>query len=68
MATDLPHCVYCERTSDQIPLLTLIYQGETMWICPHHMPLLIHNPDQLVGKLPGAEKLASDDEKGHHQA
>jgi hypothetical protein len=26
-------------------------------ICPQHLPVLIHNPQMLVGKLPGAEGL-----------
>jgi hypothetical protein len=35
-----------------------------MWICPQHMPILIHDPAQLVGKMPGAENLKPSD---HHE-
>jgi hypothetical protein len=34
-----------------------------LWICPQHLPLLIHNPQQLAGKLAGAENLKPAD---HH--
>jgi hypothetical protein len=54
-------CLYCEKDSNEVPLIVLTCQGEHLWICPQHMPLLIHNPSQLVGKLPGAENLASGD-------
>ncbi|UCC86735.1 MAG: hypothetical protein JSV81_18065 [Anaerolineales bacterium] len=58
-----PLCLYCERGSEQVPLLTLRYQEGETWICPQHLPILIHNPAKLAGKLPGAENLTA--EKGH---
>jgi hypothetical protein len=57
MTTTPQKCAYCERNSDEIPLLQLTYQGESAWICPQHLPILIHKPEQLRGKLPGAESL-----------
>ncbi len=27
------------------------------WICPQHIPILIHDPSKLAGKLPGAEDM-----------
>lgn len=59
-----PTCVQCGRTSQEVPLLTLTYQANLYYICPQHLPLAIHKPEQLVGKLPGAENLASP--PGHH--
>lgn len=50
-----PHCLYCERDSQQVPLLSLAYRESELWICPQHLPLLIHQPDTLADKLPGAE-------------
>ncbi len=50
-------CLFCNRDSDQVPLITLNFQGSKVWICPQHLPILIHDPAQLVGKLPGAENL-----------
>lgn len=50
-------CLVCGQTSDEIPLITLSFQDSHYWICPSHFPILIHQPDLLVGKLPGAEKI-----------
>lgn len=61
--TNAPRCVACERTAAQIPLLTLEYREGKFWICPQHLPMLIHDPQTLVGKLPGAEGMLPAD---HH--
>ena len=53
-------CIVCQQSSQEIPLLVLEYQDKQYWICPQHFPILIHHPGELVGLLPGAEKL-----KGH---
>jgi hypothetical protein len=50
-------CIACERTDDSIPLLSFDFKGNQYWICPQHVPILIHKPEQLTGKLPGAEDL-----------
>jgi hypothetical protein len=52
-----PKCLVCSQTSQEIPLLKLEYQDKHYYICPQHFPILIHQPELLVGKLPGAEKL-----------
>ena len=56
-------CLKCERGPDVTPLIALEYRGNRLWICPQHIPLLIHDPAQLVGRLPGAENLRPSD---HH--
>jgi len=56
-------CVACGRGPDVIPLFVLEYRGTTFWICPQHFPILIHNPAQLAGKLPGAEHMEPSE---HH--
>ncbi|MDC9723461.1 MAG: hypothetical protein PSN34_11925 [Urechidicola sp.] len=33
------------------------YQESEFYICPQHIPVLIHKPQELVGLLDGAEKL-----------
>jgi hypothetical protein len=53
----------CERDSEVTPLIPLEYCGARTWICPQHLPILIHDPAQLVGKLAGAENLRPAD---HH--
>jgi hypothetical protein len=57
-------CIVCDRNSQQVPILTLQYQENTYWICPQHLPVLIHNPEQLADKLPGLENIAPAE--GHH--
>ncbi len=49
-----PACLACDQDSDATPLICLEYRGEPLWICPQHMPLLIHQPERLVGRLAGA--------------
>ena len=56
-------CLACKRDSDATPLIQLTYQESTIWICPQHMPMLIHDPASLIGVLPGAENLSPAD---HH--
>jgi hypothetical protein len=58
-----PHCVACDRTGKQVPLLTLEFQDRKFWICPQHLPMLIHDPRSLTGKLPGAEGMEAAE---HH--
>jgi hypothetical protein len=65
MAESRPQCVYCESDSDQVPLLMLRYRGSEAWICPQHLPILIHSPARLAGKLPGAENLSPPEEHHH---
>ncbi|MCU0411569.1 MAG: hypothetical protein MUE68_05145 [Bacteroidetes bacterium] len=54
-----PTCLACGRTQSEVPLITLSYQDRSFLICPQHLPVLIHNPQALVGKLPGAEGMAA---------
>jgi hypothetical protein len=56
-------CVACHRGTDATPLLQLEYQDAPFWICPQHLPILIHDPARLIGILPGAENLRPAD---HH--
>ena len=50
-------CLACQRDSDATPLVQLEYRSRPLWICPQHLPILIHDPARLVGVLDGAEKL-----------
>jgi hypothetical protein len=50
-----PQCLVCEQSYQTIPLINLKYQEHDLWICPQHLPVLIHKPQMLAGKLPGAE-------------
>jgi len=50
-------CLYCHADQTKVPLIAMEYQDQKLWICPEHLPMLIHSPQKLVGKLPDAEKL-----------
>ena len=50
-------CLVCRKGSVEVPLIAFQYKGADRWICPQHLPLLIHDPGKLAGLLPGAEDL-----------
>lgn len=54
---DASTCIACGRGSDVVPLISFEFRGRLMRICPQHLPVLIHDPAQLVGRLAGAETL-----------
>ena len=56
-----PVCVVCRRGVDETPLIRLDYRESEFRICPQHLPVLIHRPADLIGKLPGAENLGAAD-------
>lgn len=50
-------CVNCGRAVEQVPLISIIHRTGAAYICPQYLPILIHEPQALVGKLAGAESL-----------
>ena len=50
-------CIFCQRGDNQVPLVQLSYMEKSYWICPQHIPILIHEPGKLAGMLPGAEDM-----------
>jgi hypothetical protein len=65
MPENQPNCLYCERTSTEVPLIGIVYRDQPFYICPQHLPILIHQPARLAGKLPGAENLSPTQEDHH---
>lgn len=57
MTNETYHCLNCERTEAVVPLVSLRYKGDRAWICASCLPILIHKPGQLAGKLASAETL-----------
>ena len=55
--TSVKNCLSCNRSENEIPLVTLTYSSKPAYICSHCLPMLIHNPEQLIGRLEGAEKI-----------
>jgi hypothetical protein len=56
-------CLACKRGPAETPLVTLEYMDGSFWICPQHLPVLIHDPSKLIGMLPGAENLKPAEQK-----
>ena len=50
--SETPKCFACGRDSTEVPLIALRYREAPCWICPQDIPVLIHDPGQLAGKLP----------------
>lgn len=51
------HCLNCERAESVVPLVSLRYAGDQAWICSQCLPILIHQPQRLIGRLAGAERI-----------
>jgi len=64
MESSPPKCLVCERTADQTPLLILRYRDSDLWICAQDLPILIHKPHELAGKLPNLDPAGAPD--AHH--
>lgn len=59
-------CQYCDRTSDEIPLIPFAFKGEDYAVCTAHLPMLLHKPEMFAGKLPDAGKWSSGEGHDHH--
>ena len=55
--SDVKTCLVCKKSSSETPVTKFCYQESEFYICPQHIPVLIHNPQELVGLLDGADKL-----------
>jgi hypothetical protein len=54
---EVKKCIVCNATENEVPIIKLAYKGQELGICPAHIPLLIHNPENLVGVIDGAENM-----------
>ncbi|MGC8856971.1 MAG: hypothetical protein ACP5QU_09235 [Anaerolineae bacterium] len=52
-------CLNCQRSEEETPLLVLTFKGETRYLCAQCLPILIHRPQHLAEKFPGARLAAS---------
>lgn len=53
--SQVKECLVCKTASTEIPVTKFYYQESEFFICPQHIPILIHNPQQLIGLLDGAD-------------
>lgn len=51
------NCLNCGNSETIAPLISVRYAGEEIWICSPCMPVLIHNPQRMIGALKGADKI-----------
>jgi len=59
-------CLYCERTSEEIPLIPFVYKGKEYHVCTGHLPMLLHKPQMFEGKLQDAGVWSEGEEHHHH--
>jgi len=50
-------CIHCGKNDNEVPLIVFNYQGQEHHICTEHLPVLIHSPAKLTGKLPDMDKI-----------
>ena len=50
-------CIVCNSDENTAPLVELSYKNQKYYICPQHIPVLIHDPGKLEGLLPDAGNL-----------
>lgn len=48
-------CLVCKKSSEETPVTKFHYKDSAFYICPQHLPVLIHHPNELTGLLDGAE-------------
>jgi len=53
------HCLSCDRTEQETPLLAVKYARHEAWICPQCLPVLIHHADQLADRLAALRQATS---------
>ena len=53
--TDKIRCAVCDKDQNDVPIVLMVYKGQDFGICPQHLPVIIHDPQKLIGKIDGAE-------------
>ncbi len=51
--SDKSQCIVCQKTDQQVPIVTFKFKGQKYGICSEHMPILIHKAQELESLLPG---------------
>lgn len=47
MPSTTKKCFICQITDNEMPLVRLDYKGVELSICPAHMPVMIHQKEEL---------------------
>lgn len=56
-SSKINYCLNCNASENEIPLVNLVYAGKPVYICSKCLPILIHKPEMLIGKIDGAENI-----------
>ena len=54
---DEKNCLVCQRGQSEMPVTKFYHKDASFYICAQHIPILIHDPQKLVGLLPDADKM-----------
>jgi hypothetical protein len=54
---DQRECLVCRKSQLEMPVTKFYHQDSAFYICARHIPILIHDPQKLVGLLPDADKM-----------
>ncbi len=46
-------CIVCKSGAEEMPLINFEFKGKTYQICSQHIPILIHQAQDLRSILPG---------------
>lgn len=57
MDKEINHYLNCNASENEIPLVNINFAGKGTLICSRCLPVLIHLPQKLIGKLDGADKI-----------
>jgi len=52
-------CLLCQESENRTILVQMKFKGNEIYMCPAHLPILIHDPQKLVGIIEGAENFVA---------
>lgn len=55
--SDKKTCIVCKKSSMEMPVTKFYHKNSSFYICSQHIPVLIHNPQELVGLIDDADTL-----------
>ena len=50
-------CINCDHSEEDMPLINIQYKGKKIFVCSGCMPILLHSPEKMAGKLTDADKI-----------
>ena len=54
-------CLNCDKTDQDAPILNVRFKNQDVRICTSCLPVLIHRPQKLAGRLAGIESVEPAD-------